>query len=436
MSSQTNCLVIVGAGPVGMVSALLLKDYFKKVILLERQAKEKFLNKYRFAYPIVFTPTAIKVLEKIGVWEQIMSEKSDYDGIVLHKNFLGKEFEFAFGQDRIFSHWRGHIIEKLYERTLSDKLEIIFNANVKSIDFVNNLCTEATLGSIEFDLLLGADGIHSFTRHQMSKCHPEFSEDTFNLLSLDRWHAYRLPAQGILREKFGGGVNSLTCHIYLDNLTRHSSDTFKIVTTSMSQPAKEINILVKYSAKFDEQKIKLLNEEFFAQFVDSVKDLNTAWDAGYSGKFEQVQIPTFHLNSVLLVGDSAHGFESAGDLINIGITSVASFCRILGESINMQEALREYDEKIGESIRFYSSYALRRGQGKTSGEMALFAIAKPFGLVGVHPSLYGVYQEDFEIQKYMTSYKRDLLTIKLLFYGVSLVVLVLIVVTLLVRSFP
>ena len=61
-------LVIVGSGPVGMVAALMLKDQFEQVTLLERRSKENFLLTHGFTFPIVFSPAAIKILERIGVW--------------------------------------------------------------------------------------------------------------------------------------------------------------------------------------------------------------------------------------------------------------------------------------------------------------------------------------------------------------------------------
>ena len=433
-AKKNGCLVGIGSGPVGMVSALILKDYFDKVILLERQSRETFLKKHGFTFPIVFSPASSKILESIDVWKPIMSEKSEFYGLVIHKRIMGKEFEFTSVKEGVFAHWRHHIIAKLYERILEEKIPIYFDANVEEIDFQGNLCKETRLGSIPFNLLLGADGMHSLTRRLMAKAHPKFTEESFSLQLLNKWHTYRLPSRGLLREKFGGGDRHLASHIiYFDNLAQHPSDEFRIVSTSMRQPNEEINILIRHDAGLDSQRLKVLNEEFFGPYVNSRQELNAQWDAGCSGKFEQVLAPTFYLNSVLLVGDAAHGFESAGDLINIGITSVGSFCEIFKKSLNIPEALQKYDETVGDSIRFYASYALRRGQEKTSGEMAKFAIAGKLGIVGRYPGMFGIFEEDFEIQARMIAYKRDLLKIKLFFYGIPFILLILIAITALTR---
>ena len=59
-------LIIIGSGPIGMVSALMFKKHFEKVVILERQSKESFLQKHGFTFPIVFTPASIKILKNIG----------------------------------------------------------------------------------------------------------------------------------------------------------------------------------------------------------------------------------------------------------------------------------------------------------------------------------------------------------------------------------
>lgn len=408
-----------------MVSALMLKDHFEKVILLERQSKESFLRKHGFTFPIVFSPAAIKILENIGAWDAIKSERSEFFGVVIHKRIMGKEFEFTSAQDGVYSHWRNHIVAMLYECVQEHRIHIHFDANVEDIDFQNNICRESKLGDVPFDLLLGADGINSFTRSLMAKAHPTFAEGAFNLTLLDNWYAYRLPAKGTLRDKFGGGSRFLASNVYVDNLATHPSDKFRIVTTSMKQPSEEISVLIKHDAALDLKQVKELNESCFGQFVDSAQVLNEAWDAGYAGKFDQVQAPTFNLNAVLLVGDAAHGFESTGDLINMGIASIGSFCEIFNNSPSISEALHAYDETVGDSLRYYADFSFRRSKEKISAEVATIEFAARLGITSRHPSLFGIFEDDFEIRKYMQKYKRDLLKVKLMFFGIPIMLLLL-----------
>jgi 2-polyprenyl-6-methoxyphenol hydroxylase-like FAD-dependent oxidoreductase len=419
-------LIIIGSGPIGMVSALLFKKHFEKVIILERQPKESFLQQHGFTFPIVFTPASIKILESFSAWEGINSEKSEFFGVVVHKRILGKEFKFISSEDGVYSHWRNHIVAKLYERVVEEEIPVYFNARVEDIDFHRNVCKESNLGDLPFDLLLGADGINSQTRRVMSKAHPDFDEDEFRLTFLDNWYAYRLPAKGAMREKFAGGNRFFASNVFVDNLADYPKEKFRIITTGMRQPEEEISVLIKHSAEIDISRLKYLNESYFGQFVESKKELEAAWEAGYAGKFEQVHAPTFYLNNVLLVGDAAHGFESTGDLINLGITSIGSFYEICTRQSNLKAALEEYDETVGDDLRFYAKFSFRRSKEKIAFEVMSIEFASRLGLAKRHPALFGIYEDGFELHSYMKSYRQDILKSRLLFSGIPIILFVLI----------
>ena len=413
-------LVIIGSGPIGMVSALMFKKHFEKVIILERQSKKSFLQNHGFTFPIVFTPASIKILDSVGAWEGINSERSEFFGVVIHKRIFGKEFEFTSSEEGVYSHWRNHAITKLYERVIEEGIPVHFNAHVEDIDFHDNECKEKNLGDLSFDLLLGADGINSQTRSLMSRAHPVCDEDEFSLTFLDNWYAYRLPSKGAMREKFAGGDRFFASNVFVDNLAEYPSEKFRIVTTGMRQPEEEISVLIKHSAEIDLPRLKYLNESYFGQFVDSKQELDAAWEAGYAGKFEQVHTPTFYLNDVLLVGDAAHGFESTGDLINLGITSIGSFYEIYTQKSDLKAALEEYDETIGNDLRYYAKFSYRRSKEKISFEVTSIEFAAKLGLAKRHPALFGIYEDDFKLHSYMKAYKQDILKSRLLIFSIPI----------------
>ena len=419
-------LVIVGSGPVGMVAALMFKEHFEKVILLERQSKEKFLRTHGFTFPIVFMPASINILKSIGIWDGICSQRSEFFGVVIHKRLFGREFRFVSAKEGVYSHWRNHAITKLYEKVVEEGIPVHFNAQVESIDFYGNVCKEATLGDLPFDLLLGADGINSQTRKFMSKVHPDFKEDQFSITFLDNWYAYRLPSKGLLREKFAGGERFLASNVFVDNLADYPTEKFRIVTTGMRQPEEEISILIKHSVDVDLPRLKVLNESYFGPFVESKQELDEAWENGYAGKFEQVLTPTFCLNNVLLIGDAAHGFESTGDLINLGITSIGSLYEIFTRRSDIKSALQEYDRTIGEDLRFYADFSFRRSKEKISFETASIEFAARLGLAKRHPTLFGIYEDGFEISSYMKAYRRDIVRSRLLVFSIPIFLAILI----------
>lgn len=425
IEKQKN-LVILGSGPIGMISALMFKKHFENVVVLERQSKEDFLKKHGFTFPIVFTPAAIKILDMIGAWEGISSERSEFFGVVIHKRLFGKEFNFTSSEDGVYSHWRNHIVARLYERVVEEEIPIQFNALVEDIDFHGNVCRESNLGDLPFDLLLGADGINSQTRRLMAKAHPNHDEDEFGLTFLDNWYAYCLPSKGTMREKFAGGDRFFASNVFVDNLSEHPAEKFRIVTTGMRQPKEEISILIKHSSKVDLTRLKYLNEVFFGPYVESKQELDAAWKDGCAGRFEQVHTPTFHFNNVLLVGDAAHGFESTGDLINLGITSIGSFYELWVQGSDKKAVLEEYDRTVGDDLRFYAKFSYRRSKEKISFEVVSIGLAAKLGLAKRHPALFGIYEDDFELHHYMQAYKQDILMGRLLFIGIPIVFFILI----------
>ena len=408
MSSETSprhgTLVIVGSGPVGMVSALLLKDRFDRVVVLERQSRERFLRTRGFTFPIVFSPAARAVLDQIGVADAINREKSPYFGVVVHKRILGRELTWTAKRADIYSHWRNHIVASLYERLTERGISVHFDAVVEDIDFERRICTESALGEMPFDLLLGADGIHSQTRKLMAAAGPQ--DHSFSAELLDKWYAYRLPATGILDEKYGSGDHGHALHVHTDNLRQFPSEKFRVITVAMTQPAREVSVVVKYGADLSVERARELNTAFFSPLVDA-SVLDDEWSAGVGGEYRHVHAPSFQLGSALLVGDAAHGFEGNGDLINLGVTSVSALPQLLDDHSNVPTALAAYDDTVGASLRDYSDYAMRRSLEQINLEVAAFEAGALLKLNPHHPSMWGIYEDDFEICSYMDRYEKD-----------------------------
>ncbi len=399
-------LVIVGSGPVGMASALLLKDRFARVVVLERQSKERFLRKRGFTFPIVFSPAALAVLRQIGVLDTMNRERSPYFGVVVHKRVLAAELTWTAKRAGIYSHWRNHIVATLYDRLAAEGIEVHFESELEDIDFTENVCTEAKLGSLPFDLLLGADGVSSQTRRLIAAAHPGFGPDAFNAELLDHWYAYRLPAEGPLDERYGSGDHGHALHVHTDNLRQDPDAKFRVITVAMTQPHPEVSVVIKHGSDLSLERVKRLNAEFFGSLVDD-DVLEQEWADGVGGEYRHVTAPTFHYESALLVGDAAHGFEGNGDLINLGMNSVASLPQLLDSSDNIPDALAAYDATVGRSLRDYSDMAMRRSLEQINFEVAAFEIGALLRLNGHHPSMWGIYEDDFEICSYMERYERN-----------------------------
>lgn len=398
-------LVVIGAGPVGMVSALLLRERFDQVVVLERQSKERFLETRGFTFPIVLSPAAGSVLGRVGAWDAINAERSPYFGVVVHKRVLGRDLRWTARRADVYSHWRNHIVAALHDRLVEEGIEVVFGARLESIDFESRVCTIAGDTEIPYDLLLGADGMHSQTRSLMASDHPEHGADAFATEALDRWYAYRVPSVGEIDELYGNAADGVALHVHVDNLPHAPNEKLRVVTVGMTSPEREVSVVIKHGQEVTLDRLKELNAAFFGPLVDDGV-LDDEWRVGVGGEYQHVMAPTFGRGAALLVGDAAHGFEGNGDLINLGIGSIAALPKLLDEYDDIRQVVSRYDETVGSSLRDYSSFAMRRSREKINFEVAMYEGGALLGINGHHPSFWGIYEEGFEIGPYMARYHR------------------------------
>ena len=109
----------------------------------------------------------------MGAWDAINAERSPYFGVVVHKRLFGINLRWTARRESVYSHWRNHIVASLYDRVVEEDIEVVFGARLESIDFESRVCQLADGTELEYDLLLGADGMHSQTRSLMAMDHPE-----------------------------------------------------------------------------------------------------------------------------------------------------------------------------------------------------------------------------------------------------------------------
>jgi 2-polyprenyl-6-methoxyphenol hydroxylase-like FAD-dependent oxidoreductase len=388
-----------------MVSALLLRSRFDHVTILESQSKERFLRRRGFTFPIVLSPAAGRVLREVGAWDAINAERSPYFGVVVHKRFLGRNLRWTARREGVYSHWRNHIISSLHNRVVEEGINVVFDARLESIDFESRVCRVGGGTEFAYDLLLGADGMHSHTRSLMAMDHPEHPPDSFATEVLDRWYAYRVPSVGGVDERYGNTSDGVALHVHVDNQPGAPDEKFRAITVAMTAPEREVSIVIKHGQGIDLDRLEELNTAFIGHLVDA-KVLDVEWRAGVGGEYRHVMVPTFRRGAALLVGDAAHGFEGNGDLINLGIGSISALPGLLDESPDVPEAIRIYDESVGSSLRNYSSFAMRRSREKINFEVAMYEAGAFLGVNGHHPSFWGIYEDGFEIGPYMARYDR------------------------------
>ena len=85
------------------------------------------------------------------------------------------------------------------------------------------------------------------------------------------------------------------------------------------------------------------------------------------------------------------------------------------------------DRTIGEDLRFYADFSYRRSKEKIGFEVGSIEFASRLGLAKRHPTLFGIYEDGFEISGYMKAYRQDILKGRLVILGIPLVIILLII---------
>src|SRR5437868_10152263 len=166
MSSKNTSILISGASIAGPTLAYWLKRYGFTPTVIERAPQLR-----EGGYPIDVRHEAVQVARLMGIWSRLQQEKTTFDEVsfVNERNQrIGRvniqAVRKAFDLD-VVEIMRGDLAKVLYERT-SDEVEYCFGDSIQALkqDEEGVDVTFERGGSRRFDLLVGADGLHSIVR--------------------------------------------------------------------------------------------------------------------------------------------------------------------------------------------------------------------------------------------------------------------------------
>lgn len=176
--STLKKILVIGASIAGPAVCYWLKRFGFSPTLIERHDKIR-----EGGYAIDIRGIATQIAHNMGVYKQVcdmrtqlhMGRYVDADGNVLFEE-EGEKFGFRQGED--VEIVRGDLV-KILMQTISD-VPCQFSQSIHSIqqhaDFVHVSFKDGT--TEQFDLVIGADGLHSSTRQMI------FSKDEYNLVDL------------------------------------------------------------------------------------------------------------------------------------------------------------------------------------------------------------------------------------------------------------
>ncbi|MDC0423060.1 FAD-dependent monooxygenase [Methylophilaceae bacterium] len=344
-------IVIIGAGPAGLIFSLLSSTSNNSISLVEsRQAFERKNDKRALA----LSASSRYILEKIDIWNNIEDKIIPIKSI--HTSQKGTFGRSKLRADEFNTEALGYIIAygdliaALEEKVrIQNKIKLFYEAKVEKIDDITDdkqkiICHQANkLLTLDCNLLVLADGGHS----RIDGLNIAKEEKVINHLAIVTQVHSDKPHKNIAFERFtsSGPIALLPNH----------KGAYSLVWTG---PKDKINNLVALDKKIF---LKALQEEFgerAGQFKSCEKRI--------SFSLVQSSIVTIHNKNVVAIGNAAQIMHPvAGQGLNTGLRDALS----LSDLIISNEAIQSSDELIKsylESRRVETESMLKITEGLTT----------------------------------------------------------------------
>jgi len=325
---MTKRIVIIGAGPAGLIFSLLSSASNNSISLVESRAAFERKNDKR---ALALSASSRYILEKIDIWNDIEDKIIPIKSI--HTSQKGTFGRSKLSADEFNTEALGYIVAygdlivALEEKIrMQKKITLFYETKVEKIDDITDdkqkiICHQASkLLTLDFNLLVLADGGHS----RIDGLSIAREEKIIDHLAIVTQVYSDKPHKNIAFERF-----TSTGPIAL--LPNHQG-AYSLVWTG---PKDKINDLVALDKKCF---LKALQEEFgerVGQFESCEKRV--------SFSLVQLSIVTIHNKNVVAIGNAAQIMHPvAGQGLNTGLRDALS----LSELIINNETIQSSDELI------------------------------------------------------------------------------------------
>ena len=366
---MTKKVSIVGAGPAGILLALYLlhREDYKIDIFELRNDPRTTTSSGRSNYPLILCQRGIAACRQIpNLIEEIKAAGVEVESAICFNN---RRKKYKSDKQKLVSINRKTLVITLLEHLEanynSDRFEIHFahkyvgtdlqqrRATFKQIDSetVNpGRSTANHFPTVDYDLLIGADGVHSKVRSTLSKVGIEFEKE-----------------QTYLNYK----------SLFFHNLSQSTKDALELGRvygwrspdgiTLLASKQKDATVGCSLFAPSDNQSLDSLQspQTVIDYFQDNFEEIASSISPAEASSFLQqdlakiwtVKCDRYHYqSSALIIGDAAHAISpSIGQGCNSALEDVMVVDSLLNEfNDNWEKALPEYSQ-----IRVADAHAVR-----------------------------------------------------------------------------
>jgi len=368
-------VLISGGGIAGLTLANILHQHGIGSVVIEKAADLR-----QDGYAIDFFGTGYEVAERMGLVDRLFSQHISFDGIE-YVNAQGKlivKLDAALlrkiTEGKYMALMRWSLEEALYE-ALEGSVEVRFGRWLVAASPLSHT-VEVTFNdgtSESFDLLIGADGVHSATRALVFGPDEQFSRDL----------GYTIACYP-LADRYNIGS---TWKMYVE-------PGRLAATYCTPQAGKLLTFFMYHSAGWKqpprEQRLAHLREVFAGMgwitrqlLADAPASAPVFMDA-----LIQIQMPTWHQGRVALVGDAC-GCPTllSGQGASLAMAGAYLLAEALHEAATYQEAFQWYEQQMRPLVRAQQKHA--------RGFAAFFLPGTPLGLFVQQTLVKVLFRETF-----------------------------------------
>lgn len=379
-------VLISGAGIAGMTLAYWLERYGVQVVVIERAESMR-----HDGYGIDFYGTGYDVAERMSLIEQLRKHRIDMREISyvnkrgVQRSRLSLELMQQVMNNRYMAIQRSRLAETLYDE-IANRVEVRFGRILGTVQqerdrvevIFNNGSHEA------FDLLIGADGVHSLTRALVFGPEEQFSNylgytvacwplaDRYNIGY--SWKMYAEPG------RVAGAY--------------HGNETDTLITVFVYEAAQQEYIP-------QEQRLAHLRKVYADMgWVTQQMLHNTPTDEHiFMDAVTQIQMPTWHKGRVALVGDACDcPTLLSGQGASLAMGGAYLLAEALSETSDYQAAFQRYESALKPHVQDQQkngrSLARTFAPGSTLGIIMQQMVLKVF----IRPAFRGVLRRQFNVK--------------------------------------